>query len=172
MSGLVVDASVVIAWLFDDEDEPRADNVLEHLAEEGALVPHLWHLETRNTLLIAERRGRLSAGAVNERMDALKGLPILTDEEPDLQSAFDLARAHKLSFYGRLIPRAGQEGERRARNVGRGTRSGCRRRRGAAISRLTAQADRVSAPIGYRKLSAMQERSGVYQHLPMTDTNR
>ena len=102
MSGLVVDASVVIAWLFDDEDEPRADNVLEHLAEEGALVPHLWHLETRNTLLIAERRGRLSAGAVNERMDALKGLPILTDEEPDLQSAFDLARAHKLSFYDAL----------------------------------------------------------------------
>ncbi len=24
MSGLVVDASVVVAWLFDDEDEPRA----------------------------------------------------------------------------------------------------------------------------------------------------
>ena len=27
MSGLVVDASVVIAWLFDDEEEPRADSV-------------------------------------------------------------------------------------------------------------------------------------------------
>ena len=26
MSGLVVDASIVVAWLFDDEDEPRADN--------------------------------------------------------------------------------------------------------------------------------------------------
>ena len=47
MSGLVVDASVVIAWLFDDEDEPRADKVLEQLADEAALVPHLWHLETR-----------------------------------------------------------------------------------------------------------------------------
>ena len=102
MSRLVVDASVAVAWLFDDEAEPRADSVLEHLEEDGALVPQLWHLETRNSLLIAERRGRLSAGGVKERLDALKGLPIRTDEEPDLQSAFDLARAHELSFYDAL----------------------------------------------------------------------
>ena len=67
--------------------------------EDGAVVPHLWHMETRNTLLIAERRGRLSGGGIEERLDALKGLPIRTDERPDLQSAFDLARAHALSFY-------------------------------------------------------------------------
>ena len=102
MSGLVVDASVVLAWLFDDEEEPRADRVLERLEEDGALVPHLWHLETRNTLLIAERRGRLTAAGVKERLDALKGLPIRTDEEPDFQSAFVLARAHGLSFYDAL----------------------------------------------------------------------
>lgn len=92
MSGLVVDASVVVAWLFDDEDEPRADKALERLAEDGALVPQLWHLETRNALLTAERRGRLLSEDVTERLDALKGLPIATDEEPDLQAAFELAR--------------------------------------------------------------------------------
>ena len=102
MSRLVIDASVVVAWLFDDEHEPRADRVLERLEEDGALVPQLWHLETRNSLLTAERRGRLSPGDVKERLDALKGLPIGTDEEPDLQSAFDLARAHELSFYDAL----------------------------------------------------------------------
>ena len=99
MSGLVVDASVVMAWLFDDEDEPRADAVLKLLEEDGALVPQLWHLETRNTLLVAERRGRVSAKGIEERLDALKGLPIRTDADPDLQSAFDLARVHELSFY-------------------------------------------------------------------------
>ena len=102
MSGLVVDASVVVSWLFDDGEEHRADKALERLKEDGALAPYLWHLETRNTLLVAERRGRLSAEAVNERLDALKGLPIRTDEEPDLQSAFSLARAHDLSFYDAL----------------------------------------------------------------------
>ncbi len=102
MSGLVVDASVVIAWLFDDEEEPRADSVLELLKVDGALVPYLWDLETRNTLLVAERCGRLSSVGVKERMEALKDLPIQTNEEPDLQSAFDLARAHELSFYDAL----------------------------------------------------------------------
>ena len=102
MSGLVVDASVVVAWLFDDEDEPRADRMLGQLVEDGALVPQLWHLETRNSLLTAERRGHLSAEEVKERLDALKGLPIATDEEPNLQSAFELARAHELSLYDAL----------------------------------------------------------------------
>ena len=99
MSGLVVDASIVVAWLFDDEDESFADRALVRLEEDGATVPQLWHLETRNSLLTAERRGRLSSREVMDRMDALKDLPIRTDEEPDLQSAFDLARAHGLSLY-------------------------------------------------------------------------
>ena len=102
MSRLVVDASIVMAWLFDDEEEPRADGVLEHLKEAGALVPHLWHLETRNTLLVTQRRARLSAEGVKERLDALKGLPIRTDEDPDLQSALDLAGTHGLSSYDAL----------------------------------------------------------------------
>ena len=102
MSGLVVDASVVVAWLFDDEDEPRADRVLAQLGEEGAIVPQLWHLETRNALLTAERRGRLSSEDVRERLAALRGLPIATDEGADLQSAFDLARTHGLSLYDAL----------------------------------------------------------------------
>ena len=99
MSGLVVDASIVVAWLFDDEDESLADRALVRLEEDGATVPQLWHLETRNSLLTAERRGRLSSREVMDRMDALTDLPIRTDEEPDLQSAFDLARAHGLSLY-------------------------------------------------------------------------
>ena len=102
MNGLVVDASVVMAWLFDDEDDPRADGALDRLIEEGALVPQLWHMETRNSLLTAERRGRLSVSGAAERLDALKGLPIRTDVDPDFQSAFDLARAHELSIYDAL----------------------------------------------------------------------
>lgn len=113
MSGLVVDASVALSWLFDDEDEPRAVQALEHLAEDGAVVPHLWHLETRNALLVTERRGRISGAGVRERLDALKGLPVTTDDEPDLQSAFDLARTYELSFYDALyLELAKREGAR------------------------------------------------------------
>ena len=41
MSELVVGASVIAAWLFDDEDGARADWALEQLVEDGALVPQL-----------------------------------------------------------------------------------------------------------------------------------
>ena len=113
MSRLVVDASVALAWLFDDGDEPRAEQALEQMAEDGAVVPHLWHLETRNALLVAERRGRITAAGVKERLDALKGLPIVTDDEPDLQAAFDLARAHDLPFYDAIfLELAKREGAR------------------------------------------------------------
>ena len=46
----------------------------------------------RNSLLTAERRGRLSPVEVDRRLDAVGSLPTSTDEDPDLQSAFNLAR--------------------------------------------------------------------------------
>ena len=99
MSTIVVDASFTLAWLLDDETDPRADNALNRLNEDEALVPQLWHLETRNGLLTANRRGRLNADEVNNRLNSLKGLPIRTDDRPDFQVAFELAKLHTLSFY-------------------------------------------------------------------------
>ena len=99
MSVLILDASVATAWLFSDETEPRADAALARLAEDGAFVPQLWHLEIRNVLLVVERRGRVSAEQATEFLDALGDLPIQTDTTPDPAAAFALARAHGLSFY-------------------------------------------------------------------------
>ena len=36
------------------------------------------------------------------RLDALNGLPIRTDEEPDFREALGLAKRHGLSFYDAL----------------------------------------------------------------------
>lgn len=102
MSALILDASVAAAWLFGDETEPRADAALGRLAEDGALVPQLWHIEIRNVLLVAERRGRISAEQAAAYLDALSELPIVTDTTPYLAVAFALARAHGLSFYAAL----------------------------------------------------------------------
>ncbi len=102
MSPLVLDASVAVDWLMGDELDPRAASVLALLRRDEAIVPQLWHYEVRNALLVAERRGRLSEIETAERLDSLRGLPILTDREADLQRAFGLARAHGLSFYDAL----------------------------------------------------------------------
>ena len=102
MSALVLDASVAAAWLFDDENEPRADATLTRIESETAFVPQLWHLEVRNALLAAERRGRIKADEVEERLRFLRELPVETDAAPNLDRAFALARKRQLSFYDAL----------------------------------------------------------------------
>ena len=72
---------------------------LVRLEDDEALVPNLWHLELRNGLLVAVRRGRFTADGPAERLNALYDLPIRTDTEPDLDIAFALAERHGLSFY-------------------------------------------------------------------------
>ena len=102
MSTLVLDASVAAAWLFDDENEPRADAALTRIESDTAFVPQLWHLEVRNALLAAERRGRIKAHEVEERLRFLRELPVKTDTAPNLDRAFALARERQLSFYDAL----------------------------------------------------------------------
>ena len=99
MNELVVDASMVMTWLFEDEEDTRADKALVLLEENGGIVPSLWHLETRNSLISAERRGRFAVKMIDELLDALRALPIRTDANPNPQEAFELARVHGLSFY-------------------------------------------------------------------------
>lgn len=99
MSVLVLDASVAVAWLLGEQDSSTVEPVLLRLESDEALVPQLWHLEVRNSLLVASRRGRLSPDAPTERLDALRDLPIRTDSGCDLSLAFALAQKHNLSFY-------------------------------------------------------------------------
>lgn len=99
MSRFVVDASVAVAWLLDDEEEARADAALGQLETEVGLVPQFWHLEVRNALLGAERRRRIRVHEVDERLRTLAELPVRTDTEPRIGTAFALARTHRLSMY-------------------------------------------------------------------------
>lgn len=99
MSALVLDASVACDWLLDDELDPRAVRVAERVSQDGALVPQLWQLEVRNALVTAERRGRLSAQGIADRLRALHQLPVVTDAEPDVDAVVALARLHLISIY-------------------------------------------------------------------------
>lgn len=102
MNPLVVDASVSASWLFDDEDDPRADQALKSLEDAPGLVPQLWHYEMRNIMLVARRRSRLTQDGMIARISALADLPLETDNDPDLDHALALAEAHTLSFYDAL----------------------------------------------------------------------
>ena len=102
MNNLVLDASISLAWLLDDEESPIAEAARARLATDNALVPGIWRLEMRNALLVAERRKRLSRRMADERLDALAILPIQTDNEPSLPGTMALARTCGMSFYDAL----------------------------------------------------------------------
>ena len=102
MTALVIDASVAVAWLLEDEDTSDTASSLAAAEDVETFVPQLWHFETRNALLTAERRGRLHQDQTQERLRYLNALPIKTDSEPDLEEAMALARHHRLTFYDAL----------------------------------------------------------------------
>ena len=98
MRTFVLDASVTVAWLLRQSAE--ADRVLELLAEgPKALVPGLWHLETRNSLIVEMRRKKLSTGWYKRIVGHLGSLPVQTDHQFNLESSFGLAVRHNLTFY-------------------------------------------------------------------------
>ena len=53
----------------------------------------------RNVLLTAERRNRLSLVRAGQHLAALGALPIDTDNDTDLDAAYELARARRRSIY-------------------------------------------------------------------------
>ena len=119
MSNLVLDASISLAWLLDDEESPIAEAARARLAKDNALVPGIWHLEMRNALLVAERRKRLSPRMADERLDALAILPIHTDNEPSLPGTMALARNCGTSFYDALYLELALRTSAEPRDIGR-----------------------------------------------------
>lgn len=102
MSGFVIDASVALAWCFDDEATEATRVLLDRFEDEHAEVPSLWHLELGNALAIGERNTRITPARTSEFIALIGGLPIVVDEQtPDraLSTVLDLARSERLSAY-------------------------------------------------------------------------
>jgi predicted nucleic acid-binding protein len=95
----VLDASVTAAWLLPDEESLLAEHVQDLLVQHHAVVPTVWWFEIRNTLLVAERRNRLSEAQTHFIQDSLASLPILLDREPDERSLMEIARRNTLTVY-------------------------------------------------------------------------
>src|ERR1700741_4665202 len=95
----VIDASVTACWAFEDEDHPIAARALGQLRVDAAQVPCLWWFEVRNTLIVNERRGRLTEADVAAFLRSLSRLGVMVDRTPDEATVLGLARRHRLSVY-------------------------------------------------------------------------
>jgi len=101
-AAFVVDCSVAMAWLFNDEATPKTAALLNRLATETALVPGWWFIEITNVLAMAERKGRITPAQSDAFVADLGKLGIERDDEaPDRAFTFllTLCRRHRLTSY-------------------------------------------------------------------------
>ena len=95
-----VDASVTLAWLFEDEATPFTESILDRLVYAQAWVPALWALECVNVLAGAQRRGRMDASMRTALLERALALPLLMDREPVGMRAIDaLSSEFELTAY-------------------------------------------------------------------------
>jgi predicted nucleic acid-binding protein len=95
----VLDASIAACWAFDDEDHPVAALALERIRADEAIAPSLWWFEVRNTLIVNERRGRLSEADTTIFLRELSRFGVAIDREPQEAAILTFARQHRLTVY-------------------------------------------------------------------------
>ncbi len=98
----VLDASVTLAWAFEDEGGKYARHVLGRLEREEACTTALWPLEISNGLAVAERRDRIEPADSARFARLLLALPIVVepvDRRRVLEQTRVLARRWDLSVY-------------------------------------------------------------------------
>jgi predicted nucleic acid-binding protein len=97
----VLDASVTMAWCFEDESSLETDQILDSLSSgASAYVPMIWHLEVINALCICERRKRITESETGNFLNLLATLPIIFDNAAGQSMAIlGLSRQHNLSAY-------------------------------------------------------------------------
>ncbi len=99
----VLDCSVSIAWLFEEQADDYTESALDALEGAFAVAPRWWSVEVINVLLTLQRRERLTAGKSVELLRHLQRLPIHLHESK--ASPFELhalAVRHQLTSYDAL----------------------------------------------------------------------
>ena len=96
---MVLDSSVALAWVYEDEGGDAIDQVLERVVQGGAWVPAVWHLEVANSLEQAVRRRRIDAAFRDAALANLSDLDIKSDPETSVQAwTATLALAEKFGL--------------------------------------------------------------------------
>jgi predicted nucleic acid-binding protein len=80
---LVLDSSITLAWIYQDEVGELPTRVFADVVADGALVPSLWRLEVANGLRNGVRRGRIDVADREAALADLSRLKIAIDPDTD-----------------------------------------------------------------------------------------
>jgi predicted nucleic acid-binding protein len=97
----VVDASITLAWCFDDEATSASEAILERLVLEGGIAPAHWPLEVANGLRFAGSSGRVTDDVVSKAREIVRQLPVEVRpvETSTALHLIEPAREHDLTVY-------------------------------------------------------------------------
>ena len=100
---LVLDASMAVAWCFEDETTALTEAVFDNLTSGAqAIAPALWPYEVANSLAVAERRKRINLAGIEHFLERLARFPISIDPGGPgrvFGHVLSIAREHDLSVY-------------------------------------------------------------------------
>ncbi len=102
MPSFVADASLAMAWCFQDEATPATRKLLEGISDQSILVPAWWYIEITNVLALAEQKGRIHADQIADFIALIEALDVEIDMEAPQRAFSDLlplCRAHSLTSY-------------------------------------------------------------------------
>jgi predicted nucleic acid-binding protein len=102
LNGVVLDASVALAWCFPDETSDYADEVLVALKSEIVKVPTIWAIEITNAIVIGERSKRIMPVDVLRFEQLIGALTVVESSQTvkeNVANVLPLAREFKLTAY-------------------------------------------------------------------------
>jgi predicted nucleic acid-binding protein len=103
MAVFVLDASVCLAWCFEDETTDEIKRLFLRLSTgDSATVPAHWSIEVSNGLLLAQRRKRISPQLRSQYWNQFFGLPIRVDRRlsmGDVNRVMAISEKHGLTTY-------------------------------------------------------------------------
>ena len=102
MSGLVLDASAALDFVFEEGDTAAVDGIIGAIAFDGAVVPQHWRLEVANGMATRLKRKVLTSAEARQLLARLNALNLTVDDatgECAWTITLDLAERYGLTTY-------------------------------------------------------------------------
>lgn len=97
---IVADASAIATWVFKDEQSKTSDLLKSMLAnDEEVIISELTSFEIGNTMIVAERRGRIDEKTIAAFSRELENFQFNIVNPQSFLDVINLAKKHRLSFY-------------------------------------------------------------------------
>ena len=113
MIQFVLDCSVAISWCLVDENNDYANAVLALMPDAETFVPEIFTLEIANTLLVSERRNRMTSAQTASAINLIQSLPISIDSQTNKYESFrsnvDSGKRTRISILRRSLFRVSNQ---------------------------------------------------------------